>query len=1644
MRRENHPVGRALHVWLAGACCMLAAIAQEAPLPEAAVPEFAGRGQVRPGAETASPAPWEVDRLRRILKAAPRSCVFEDDLDNAANWEFTGLWHHQIDSACATAAPGYQSAPGAMAFNDETACSYDTGLRASGYATMKTGKLIPGDALAAVLVFHDSLELERAFDTAFIEISADGGPWTPASFVRKVSDTVWGEEIVDISQYIDPAAPKTIRVRFGFDTFDSQFNDYAGWYVDDVSICTTTVPEGFSGVYINSIAVQEKDFARVNATFTVTVDPPSANPFGLRYSTVDETAKVEDGDYEAAIGTLTFAAGETEKTVTVTVIGDPYPEGNETFLVELSDLAGGGGTVVLGAPVGTGTIEDDDFPSTVFLEEFETVDRWLLSGNWHLSPGNRCLAEDAYSPASAVHFGIEAGLIPPPPPPVYSLVEDGGFENGTPNGFWVESSANHGTPLCDVTTCPISGDTGPRSGEWWAWFGRSTPSTDETSSVEQSFIIPSIGNAELTFYAKIFSDGTPGNLSVYLDGSTLFEVTEADAAAYTSYQEVVIDVSAFADDMLHILRFEGFTEKNGVTTFFVDDVSLTAGGGAEGEGEGEGEPYIQSFCAYLPNSSGYLELAQDVTLAPAVDIRLKWFDYLAMEPDNDRYFVEISDDGGLNWTQVFTSSETDPDWNENAVDISAYSGRAVRFRFGFEANGNIEDIGWIIDQVRVESVLLPADYSNVSILSAQAPEGSGPDDLLSLPEARVFAPLLSATGFAAFDTDGNGGVSREELEAAASDGGAVASALLAVFDTLDIGDRVITFTIQVDPPNSRDINVRYFTSDLSPQDLFTAQAGPDYGPTDSRIRIPADSATATVSVPLAGDAFAEKDERFRITIEAASANAIVSNGTALGTIENDDTISLVTISSISVLEGNNGELDADGTFSARFRIDVAPPSNQPVTVHYRTVEGTALRSIDYLHNEGTLEIAAGEDRAFVLVRIRDDQFPEEDETVFMEVSDPSINATFGTDTGGQPLASVAGTATILNDDDYGVLWSDGFEFVSTLWTFNGNWHVQDNSQCLLPTPGYVSPTKALVYNVEADCDYDVGTIPIAYLNVDLPIPATALDPRLMWSQFVDLQAPILFGLVLQEYSGGAPVPGQYAEFVLTHPEGGEIGAWHEEYIPLTSFIGKTVRIGFALNTFGVGANPEPPETVASRGWYLDNISLRYIDAAGVSVLSVEDVAQPEGNIGAANAVVRVNFAPAPAAEASFFYTTLDETATAGEDYVGASQAQITVPAGARSATIEIPILGDFDVEATESFEVIISDPSANLFALSNRGRVTITNEDFPQGTIFGTTGAAAPAQLVQSSITNPPEVSTIATYDSVSFSSGDFAGYDFNSFFAWSPADNHLYELNTSTGLRRAFAALTPISGGHTWAGLAWHLQEGRFYALSSNGADAATLYTIGQGEKQIVGSDSNFYFPMDALYRKSRTQAIYLASELSGIQDIDSVYLHVTQIPGGPLENWTIRLKQTAQTQFAPGQPFDNSDWTTVYQNNEQVQQYGWVKFSFSAPYTYTAGNNLIVEFSYCNANQSSDGYVSWMSTPTPRSAFYESNLGESCSVDNPLNWTTVPYTHNGVPTIKLGALIQTKMGDLPPTIARPIGLAIHPTTGALYTVSRPTGSGT
>ena len=86
--------------------------------------------------------------------------------------------------------------------------------------------------------------------------------------------------------------------------------------------------------------------------FVVTLNPAASGKVTVDYATSDDTATA-GADYTATSGTLTFAAGETSKTVTVPVLSDSHSEGNETMKLTLSNV---NGTAEISDGEATGTI----------------------------------------------------------------------------------------------------------------------------------------------------------------------------------------------------------------------------------------------------------------------------------------------------------------------------------------------------------------------------------------------------------------------------------------------------------------------------------------------------------------------------------------------------------------------------------------------------------------------------------------------------------------------------------------------------------------------------------------------------------------------------------------------------------------------------------------------------------------------------------------------------------------------------------------------------------------------------------------------------------------------------------------------------------------------------------------------------------------------------------------------------------------------------------------------------------------------------------------------------------------------------------------------------------------------------------------
>lgn len=119
---------------------------------------------------------------------------------------------------------------------------------------------------------------------------------------------------------------------------------------------TGTILNDDAVVTFADVDVVEGDSGTVTMTFDVVLSNPTSADIILDYQTSAGTA-TEGGDYLEANGTLTFLAGETSKSFTVTVNGDTDVEDFETIV---ADLTLNSGSVQLPDAQAIGTIQNDD------------------------------------------------------------------------------------------------------------------------------------------------------------------------------------------------------------------------------------------------------------------------------------------------------------------------------------------------------------------------------------------------------------------------------------------------------------------------------------------------------------------------------------------------------------------------------------------------------------------------------------------------------------------------------------------------------------------------------------------------------------------------------------------------------------------------------------------------------------------------------------------------------------------------------------------------------------------------------------------------------------------------------------------------------------------------------------------------------------------------------------------------------------------------------------------------------------------------------------------------------------------------------------------------------------------------------------
>jgi DNA/RNA endonuclease YhcR with UshA esterase domain len=139
-------------------------------------------------------------------------------------------------------------------------------------------------------------------------------------------------------------------------------NPLGGATLESPATAVLTINDNDSSptVSIYDVSLAEGNEATTAFNFAVSLSAASAFPVAVNYQTANVTANT-GMDFQAASGTINFAAGEMTKQITIQVIGELLVESNEVFYVNLS--APTMSTIADGQ--GIGTITDDDNPGNL-------------------------------------------------------------------------------------------------------------------------------------------------------------------------------------------------------------------------------------------------------------------------------------------------------------------------------------------------------------------------------------------------------------------------------------------------------------------------------------------------------------------------------------------------------------------------------------------------------------------------------------------------------------------------------------------------------------------------------------------------------------------------------------------------------------------------------------------------------------------------------------------------------------------------------------------------------------------------------------------------------------------------------------------------------------------------------------------------------------------------------------------------------------------------------------------------------------------------------------------------------------------------------------------------------------------------------
>jgi subtilisin family serine protease len=202
---------------------------------------------------------------------------------------------------------------------------------------------------------------------------------------------------------------------------------------------------------------------------------------------------------------------------------------------------------------------------------------------------------------------------------------------------------------------------------------------------------------------------------------------------------------------------------------------------------------------------------------------------------------------------------------------------------------------------------------------------------------------------------------------------------------------------------------------------------------------------------------------------------------------------------------------------------------------------------------------------------------------------------------------------------------------------------------------------------------------------------------------------------------------------------------------------------------------------------------------------------------------------------------------------------------------------------------------------------------------------------------------------------------------------------------------------------------------------DSLTDGTDGQCVTINIGTGiSNWSYPIHTFFHDSRTQVIYLASEIGTSGTITALALDIVVPPDQTLNHWTIRMKHTPLNAYSTAS-LENTGWTIVYQNNEDIDNVGWHTFEFQTPFEYNGIDNVLVDFTHNNDSYTDNGMCRASSPDSERSSYARSDS----LYGDPLHWvgSSAPdvFLSDFVPNVELTVCPECE-DFLPPIPVNPV----------------------